>query len=71
MNRKWVYIIAGAGLVAGGFALLAQVDSPRSGSGDPIAEAERLLSSAQTKVSEIEAGLGSARAEQPEVTEEA
>jgi hypothetical protein len=57
VSRQWVYIIAGAALVAGGLAFLSQIqDTYHRESPDPIAEAQRLLSRAQSRVSEIEAG---------------
>lgn len=61
MNRSWWYIVAGAALVAGGLALLYQARTEEHGSEDPIAEARKMLSRAQTKVSEIEAVLQSGR----------
>ncbi|HEY3268430.1 MAG TPA: hypothetical protein VGM37_16035 [Armatimonadota bacterium] len=65
MNKTWVYIVAGTALVVGGLALLARAEGgPQSD--DPIAEAQRMLSRAQTKVSEIEAGLRSSRPSAPE-----
>jgi len=66
VNRTWVYIVAGAALVAGGLALLYQVQAGEGRSDDPIAEAQKMLSRAQTKVSEIEAGLRSTKQYSPQ-----
>jgi hypothetical protein len=52
--------VAGAALVAGGIALLSHYHGEPDGS-DPITEAQRMLDRAQTKISEIEAGLQSSR----------
>jgi hypothetical protein len=58
VSRSWIYIVAGAALIAGGLALLSQFQSTHAGGlEDPIAEAQRMLSRAQSTVSEIEAGL--------------
>jgi len=62
VNRNWFYVVAGAALVAGGLALLARLQLAGGRTvDDPIAEAQRLLSKAQSTVSEIEAGLQGAR----------
>lgn len=66
MNRTWVYIVAGAAMVAGGLALLSQIQAGEKRSEDPIAEAQKMLSRAQTKVSEIEAGIRSAQKYTPQ-----
>lgn len=64
-NRRWLYIIAGAALVAGGIVLLSRIRCSEEEYEDPIADAQRMLSRAQSKISEIEAGLQSARHPQP------
>lgn len=64
-NRRWIFVIAGAALVAGGIVLLSRLGTSGPDGQDPIAEAQNMLSRAQSKVSEIEAGLQSARQPQP------
>lgn len=66
VNRSWVYIVVGAAMVAGGLALLSRLQDEDEFLEDPIAEARRMLSRAQTKVSEIEAGLQSSRQSAPQ-----
>lgn len=61
MNRTWVYIVTGAALVVGGIALLSHYQAEGDGPADPISEAQRMLDRAQSKLSEIEAGLQSSR----------
>jgi hypothetical protein len=53
--------VAGAALVAGGVAILSHQRGASQGASDPITEAQRMLDRAQTKLSEIEAGLRSTR----------
>lgn len=57
MNRKWAYIVAGSSLIAAGVAILAIVQRHEVRGGDPIEEAQRMLTRAQSKLSEIETGL--------------
>jgi hypothetical protein len=57
VNRKWAYIVAGSSLIAAGVAILAIVQRHEMRGGDPIEEAQRMLTRAQTKLSEIESGL--------------
>lgn len=62
VNRTWVYVIGGVTLIAGGLAILSQLQaSGEQAIEDPIAEAQRMLSRAQTKVSEIEDNLRHSR----------
>jgi hypothetical protein len=64
-NRNWMYLLAGAALVAGGIVMLSRIESYHRTTEDPIADAQRMLSRAQSKISEIEAGLQSSRQSQP------
>ena len=57
MNRKWAYIVAGSSLIAAGVAILAVLQRHEIHGGDPIEEAQRMLTRAQTKLNEIETGL--------------
>jgi len=66
VNRTWVYIVAGAALVAGGVALLSHHRGAPGGSDDPITEAQRMLDRAQATISDIEAGLRSSRGASPQ-----
>jgi hypothetical protein len=59
-QRRVAYLIAGAALVAGGILILSRLDQPREEE-DPLSEAQRMISRAQSKISEIEAGLHSTR----------
>lgn len=61
MNRTWVYIITGSALVVGGLALLSHFAGDAESPHDPLSEAQRMLDRAQTKITEIEAGLKSSR----------
>ena len=61
VNRTLVYIVAGAALVVGGVALLTRKRAMSDTIADPITEAQRMLDRAQTKITEIEAGLRSSR----------
>ena len=56
-----MYILAGAALVAGGVVVLSRIESLHQHLDDPIAEAQRMLSRAQGKLTEIENGLRTAR----------
>lgn len=56
-----MYILAGAALVAGGIVVLSRIESLHHHAEDPIGEAQRMLSRAQSKITEIEAGLRTAR----------
>jgi hypothetical protein len=60
-NRNWMYVLAGAALVAGGIIVLSRIESLHQHAEDPIADAQRMLFRAQSKVTEIESGLRSAR----------
>ncbi|HEY3413917.1 MAG TPA: hypothetical protein VGM51_12820 [Armatimonadota bacterium] len=60
-NINWLYILAGAALVAGGIVVLSRIESLHQNPDDPIADAQRMLSRAQSKLTEIEAGLRTAR----------
>ena len=52
-------------MVAGGIMLLSRVRSFEDEGDDPLEEAQRMLSRAQGKISEIEAGFHAARHSQP------
>lgn len=65
MNRNLAYILAGAALVAGGIVLLSRIEAVHEAGNDPIEEAQRMLSRAQSKIAEIEAGFHAARHSQP------